>query len=64
MSRIITVSELSNRSLAELHVLYRQVQQSLAQAEPGSDAQRHAVASLEAVSRIIRLRQQAMAPRF
>ncbi|MCF8708783.1 hypothetical protein [Rhizorhapis sp. SPR117] len=64
MSRIITVSELSNRSLAELHVLYRQVQQSLAQAAPGSDAQRHAVASLDAVSRMIRLRQQAMAPRF
>lgn len=64
MSRIITVSELSNRTLPELHVLYRQVQQALAQAQPGTDAHRHAVASLDAVSRMIRLRQQAPAPRF
>lgn len=64
MSRIITTSELSNRSLAELHALYRQVQQALAQAQPGTEPHRHAVASLEAVSRMIRLRQQAMGPRF
>lgn len=64
MSRIITVSELSHKSLAELHALYRQVQLALAQAQPGTEAHRHAVASLDAVSRMIRLRQQAPAPRF
>lgn len=64
MSRIITISELSNKTLAELHALYRQMQQALAQAAPGSTDHRQAVASLDAINRMIRLRQQALAPRF
>lgn len=64
MSRIITTNELSNRSLAELHALYRQVQQALAQAQPGTEPHHHAVTSLDAVSQMIRLRQHPMGPRF
>ena len=64
MSCIITASDLSRRSLPELFTLLCQLQKSLAQANPGSDTYREAVASLDAVRRMIRVRQQAMAPRF
>ncbi|MDF1600959.1 hypothetical protein PZ895_14445 [Mesorhizobium sp. YIM 152430] len=64
MSRIITMNDLHGRSLAELHVLHHELQQALAGTAPGTDAQRQALASLEAIRRMIRLRQQALSPRF
>lgn len=64
MTSIITTSDLNGRSLPELHVLHHRLQDLLAQAQPGSVAHRDTVASLDAVRRMIRQRQQAMAPRF
>lgn len=64
MTSIITTSDLIGRSLADLHVLYHQLQVQLAQAQPGTVAHRDAVASLDVIRRAIRLKQQALAPRF
>ncbi len=64
MSRIITASELQNRSLTELQALYRTVQQELAASAPGSAARRNALASLENISRAIAQRRVYPAPRF
>ena len=64
MSCIITTSDLSGRSLPELFTLQRRLQNLLSQSQPGSAPHREAVASLDAVRRMIRHRQQAMAPRF
>jgi hypothetical protein len=50
MTRIITPSDLQGRSLADLQALRRIVQQELVQSEPGSQARRDALASLEALS--------------
>lgn len=64
MSRQYTSTDLQGRSLAELHVMLHQVQCAVAQARLDTAAHRDAVASLDAIRRIIRLKQQAMAPRF
>lgn len=64
MSCIITPSDLTGRSLPELFTLQHRLQNLLAQAQPGSAVHRETVASLDAVRRTIRLRQQALAPRF
>lgn len=64
MSRQYTITDLQGRSLPELHVMLHQVQCALAQAQPDTAAQRDAVASLDAIRRMIRLKQQALAPRF
>lgn len=64
MSCIVTTSDLSGRSLAELHALHYQLQTLLARTQPGTAARRETVASLDAVRRVIRQRQQAMAPRL
>lgn len=64
MSHQVTSADLQRRSLAELHVMQHQVQCTLAQIKPGTDAHRDAVASLDAIRRTIRLKQQALAPRF
>lgn len=64
MTSIITTSDLNGRSLADLHVLHHQLQAQLAQAQPGTVAHRDAVASLDVIRRTIRLKQQALAPRF
>ncbi len=64
MSRLITIADLQGRSLGELQLMQHQVQCALAQTPPGSEAHRHAVADLDAIRRMIRLKQQALAPRF
>jgi hypothetical protein len=64
MNVIITPSDLSGRSLPELFTLQHRLQTVLAQAQPGTAAYRETVASLDTVRRTIRLRQQALAPRF
>lgn len=64
MSRLITIADLQGRSLAELHVMQHQVQCALAQAQPGTEAHRLTVASLDAIRRMVRQKQQALAPRF
>lgn len=50
MTRIITSEGLQGRSLPELQALFREAQQELVQSEPGSQARRDALASLEALS--------------
>lgn len=60
----LTITALHGRTLGDLHVLHHQVQQALNTATPGSAAHRDAAASLDAIRRVIRLKQQAMAPRF
>lgn len=64
MSCIINATDLTGRSLPELFTLQHRLQNLLAQAQPGSAAHRETVASLDVVRRTIRLRQQAMTPRF
>ena len=64
MSYEVTSADLQRHSLAELHVMQHQVQCALARTNPGTDAHHDAVASLDAIRRIIRLKQQALAPRF
>ncbi|WP_372837483.1 hypothetical protein [Phaeovulum sp.] len=64
MSRLITIADLQSRSLADLHVMQHHVQCALAQTQPGTEAHRHAVAGLDAIRRMIRQKQQALAPRF
>lgn len=51
MSRIITPSDLSGRSLPELRVLFRKAQETLVRSERGSPERRAALASLESISR-------------
>ena len=64
MSRIITASELQNRSLADLQALYRAVQQELSASATGSADRRNALASLENIGRAIAQAQSYPAPRF
>lgn len=64
MTSIITTSDLNGRSMPELQVLHNRLQNLLAQSQPGSVAYRDTVTSLDTVRRMIRQRQQAMAPRF
>lgn len=64
MSHHYTIADLQGRSLPELQLLQHQVQCALAQTQPGTEAHRQAVASLDAIRRMIRHKQQAMAPRF
>ncbi len=64
MSRLITSADLQGRSLAELQVMLHQAHCALAQTWPGSDRHRDAVAALDDIRRMIRLKQQTMAPRF
>lgn len=64
MSHQYTIADLQGRSLADLNVMQHQVQCALAQTRPGTEAHRQAVASLEAIRRMIRQKQQALAPRF
>ena len=63
MSRIITASELQNRSLADLQALYRTVQQELTASAPGSAVRRNALASLENISRA-NTQRRVLSPRF
>lgn len=57
MCTIITASELQHRTDQELKVLFRKVSEGLAQSEPGSEAQRVAVASLENIARTMTVRR-------
>lgn len=51
MCRIITTSELQQRTEQELSVLFRKASEQLAQSEPGSHKHRSAVANLENIAR-------------
>ena len=51
MCRIITASELSNKTGNELSALFHKVSQQVASSEPDSPDRRNALASLENISR-------------
>lgn len=57
MCTIITASELQHRTDQELSVLFRKVSENLAQSEPGSEAHRAAIASLENIARTMTVRR-------
>ena len=54
MCRIITASELNNKTSNELSALFYKVSQAVAKSEPGSPERRNALASLENISRAMR----------
>jgi len=62
MTRIIAPADLQGRSLTELQAPYRAVQQELVQSEPGSQARRDAIASLEALGLAIARRRALGGP--
>jgi hypothetical protein len=64
MTRIITPADLQGLSLGDLQALEFSVQQELAESEPGSQARRNAIASLEALSVAIAHRRALTGPRF
>ena len=51
MCRIITASELNNKTSNELSALFYKVSQQVAKSEPGSPERSNALASLENISR-------------
>lgn len=57
MCTIITASELQHRTDQELSVLFRQVSEDIARSEPGSAAQRNAIASKENIARTMTVRR-------
>jgi hypothetical protein len=64
MIRQFTFTELQGRNLADLHVLYRQMQLALSAPGNGSDCLRHAHANLDLIRRVILLKQRPQGPRF
>lgn len=64
MSRIITQADLQGRNLTELEGLYRAVHEELVRSEPGSQARRDALASLEALSLAIARKRAIGGPRL
>lgn len=64
MSRIITQADLFGRSLAELEGLYRAAQEELVRSEPGSQARRDALASLETLGLAIARKRAFGGPRL
>lgn len=64
MSRIITQADLQGRSLADLQALHRAVQQELVRSQPGSQARRDALDSLETLSLAIAQRRAFPGPRL
>ena len=64
MSRIITMAELQNRSLAQLHALHCKVQQELTVSALDSHARRNALASLENISRAMAYARRFKGPRL
>ena len=61
MCRIITESELINKTDIELSALFRKVAEEIANSEIGSPERRNALASLDNISRAMRTRY--IAPR-
>jgi hypothetical protein len=57
MCRIFTASELQHRTYQELSVLFRKVSEKRVQSEPGSEAQRVALASRENIARTMTVRR-------
>lgn len=51
--KLITASELVNKSLAQLNALYRMVSEELAETEPCNPERANMIASLENISRAI-----------
>jgi hypothetical protein len=51
--KLITASELANKTLSQLIVLYRMISDALAQTEPCSSERANMIASLENISRAI-----------
>ena len=62
MCRIITASELNNKTNNELSALFYKVSQAVAKSEPGSPGRSNALASLENISRA--MRSSHTAPRY
>ena len=62
MTTIITPAALQGRSLTELQALLRTVQRELVQSEPGSQARRDAIATIEALSLAIARRRALGGP--
>lgn len=62
MCRIITESELTNKTDIELSALFRKVSQDIANSKIGSPERRKALASLDNISRAMRTRHSA--PRY
>ena len=56
MCRIITASELQNKTDIELSALFRKVSQQVTKSEPGTPERRNALASLENIQRVINTR--------
>ena len=59
MCRIITASELTNKTFIDLSALFRQVSEEIAKSEPGSPERLNGLASLESISRAMRSRRIA-----
>jgi hypothetical protein len=61
--KLITASELANKNLSELNVLYRMISEELAETEPDSVERANMIASLANISRAIAARRMS-GPRF
>jgi len=61
--RLITASELANKTLSQLNVLYRMISEKLAETEPDSIDRANMIASLANISRAIAARRMS-GPKF
>jgi hypothetical protein len=61
--KLITAAELANKSLAQLHILYRMISEELAETEPCCIERANMIASLENISRAIAAYRMS-GPRF
>ena len=61
--RLITASELANKNLCQLIVLYRMISDELAYTEPCSSERENMIASLQIISRAIAARRMS-GPKF
>jgi hypothetical protein len=63
--KLITASELANKSLSQLQVLYRMISDELYETEPCSIERANMIASLEVISRAMTARRVSMSgPKF
>jgi hypothetical protein len=61
--KLITASELANKTLSELITLYRMISEELAQAEPCNSERENMIATLANISRAIAARRMT-GPKF
>lgn len=64
MIRQFTFTELQGHTLADLQVLYRQMQLSLAASSIRTDDKRQALANLDLIRRVVLLKQRPQGPRI